>query len=385
MKIVCASSVLHGETAFATLGDVTILPEERITRNELLDAEVLITRSKTPITRALLENTAVRFIGCAVAGTDHVDKTYLDSTDIAWCHAPGCNANSVAEYIVAALLVEADQHGLALEELALGVVGVGHIGTRVAEKAMAMGVTVLQNDPPRKAAGDDANGTFQPLEDVLAVADLISMHVPLTDTGPHATRDMANHRFFEAMKPGAFFLNAARGEIMDSDALLTALEHGIVRQAVLDVWENEPAIRKDVLDAVDIGTPHIAGYSYEGRLNGTRMVYEELCHYLEVDPVWLDRDMPDDAPQEERVVDAQCRSDQETLAAMVSAAYPILDDDRRFRAGASVDPVAMAKHFVHSRRTYPARREFAANRFQLLHASESLLTMAWELGFQIAE
>lgn len=387
MKIVCASSVLSGKDAFSTLGETVLLPEEHITREQLHDADVLITRSKTRITRELLENTPVRFVGCAVAGTDHMDRAWLDTTDIAWCHAPGCNANSVAEYVVAALLLVAQRHHLAVREQTLGVIGVGHIGTRVVEKASELGFTVLQNDPPREAALDTPYHTFMPLEDVLALSDLVSLHVPLTSTGPYATRNMVNHRFLETMKPGAFLFNTARGEILDSDALLTAMEYGIVRQSVLDVWEDEPAIRKEVLDAVDLGTPHIAGYSYEGRLNGTRMVYEELCHYLEEIPTWSTDgdDTGPVSPSPEQVVDAQDLTDQEALSRMVRLAHPLADTDRIFRTGASDQPEVMAKHFVESRRAYPERHEFSAARFQLLHASESLLTTAWELGFQITE
>lgn len=385
MKIICASSVLCGAEVFSALGDVEVIPEERITRDVLRDADALITRTKTRIHRELLDGTAVRFVGCAVAGIDHIDRTWLDTTDIAWCHAPGCNANSAAEYVITALLVEAHRHERSLEDLTLGVIGVGHIGTRVVEKAMDIGIPVLQNDPPRAAAKDGGDDAFIPLNTLLARSDIISLHVPLSDHGPYATRGMVNHRFFEAMKPGAFLFNTARGEIMDSDAFMAAFEHGMVRQAVLDVWENEPTIRKDVLDVVDIGTPHIAGYSLEGRLNGTRMVYDELCHYLETDPTWPETGLSDDVSVPERVVDAGHRTPQEVLMEMATAVYPILKDDRRLRDGASGDPIAMGRHFVECRRNYPMRREFAAARFQLLHAPESLINTAWELGFQISE
>lgn len=384
MKIVCASSVLYGQEAFSTVGEVVILPEEQITRRDLLDADALITRSKTRITRDLLEGTAVRFVGSAVAGTDHIDAPYIDSTDIAWCHAPGCNANSVAEYVVTALLLEAQKHDLSLSDMTLGVIGIGHIGTRVVEKAEDLGIQVLQNDPPREAMDDEFDGPFVPLDELLPVADIVTLHVPLTTIEHYGTQGMVNHRFIESMKPGALLFNTARGEIIDSDAFMAALEHGMIRQAVLDVWENEPAIRKDVLDAVDIGTPHIAGYSLEGRLNGTQMVYDELCHFLEIEPVWLDADLPDAGPTPEQVVDGRNRSEREILASILATAYPILADDLRFREGASADPAVMGRHFVHCRRNYPVRREFAACRLQFHHVSDELISIAWALGFQIA-
>ncbi len=385
MKIVCASSVLRAAETFSALGRVEVIDDECITRRDLLDADALITRSKTRIDRALLEGTSVRFVGCAVAGTDHIDKDWLDTTEIACCHAPGCNANSVAEYIVSSLLHEVRAHSLVMNELTLGVIGVGHIGTRVVEKAMDLGITVLQNDPPRAAAERGGHDLFLSLEEVLARSDLISLHVPLIENGPYATRDLADHRFFEALQPGALLFNTSRGEVLDSDALLRALDHGVVRQAVLDVWEDEPRIRKDVLDAVDIGTPHIAGYSHEGRLEGTRMVYEELCHYLEIDPDETVFEWPDNGADPEHTMDARGRTMQEVLTEMALTAYPVHDDDRRFRDGASADPETMGRHFTACRRDYPTRREYGAARFHLLHGADPLLTTAWKLGFQIAE
>ena len=384
-KIMCAASVLNGNAAFSTVGDTVILPEESITREDLRDVDVLITRSKAKINRDLLEGTPVRFVGCAVAGTDHVDEAFLEEAGIAWCHAPGCNANSVAEQMITTLLIEAERYSLACDEIMLGIIGVGHIGRRVQEKAMAVGISTLVNDPPREAAEGMDAGPFVVLDDLLEACNVVTLHVPYTRSGPHATGQMLNHRFVETLSPGSLLFNAARGEIMDSEAVLMGLEHGILRQAALDVWENEPRIRKDLLDAVEIGTPHIAGYSYEGRLNGTQMVYDELCHFLEVEPVWSSDELATEGALPEQVIDGRGRSDQETLTALVSAASPLLDDDRRFREGASADQDVMGRHFVHCRRNYPTRREFAATRFLLRNVSPTVADTAWKLGFQLSD
>lgn len=381
MNIVCASSVLFGQEAFSSLGQVTILPEEQIQREQLMEADALITRSKTRITRKLLEGTPVRFVGCAVAGTDHMDEAYLNTTDILWTNAAGCNANSVAEYIVTALLLLAERFHIELEGRTLGVIGVGHIGTRVVAKAEMMGLRVLQNDPPRGAA--EGNPVFLPLEEVLAESDIVTLHVPYTSAGRYATEHMVNFRFLEKMKPGAWFMNASRGEVHDTDALLLALEREVIKPCLLDVWEHEPRIRLNALERVDIGTPHIAGYSYEGRLNGTRMIYEKLCRFFEEEPTWNPMEEEEQPSLPERTVDARGRSDQEVLLDMAHGVYDLTADDQALRAGASADPVMMGRHFVHCRRQYPVRREFAAARIHLQNASESLLRKAWGLDFQI--
>jgi erythronate-4-phosphate dehydrogenase len=385
MKVVCATSVLNGEAAFSTVAEVVMRPETAITREDLHDADALICRSKLPINEALLHNTGVRFVGCAVAGIDHVDLPYLHHHGIAFAHAPGCNANSVAEYILTALFLEAERHQLQLDEhWTLGLIGVGHIGTRVAEKALDIGIRLLLNDPPRAARGDRVNGGFVELDRLLAESDAVSLHVPLITAGDHPTYGLADTAFFRAMKPGALFFNAARGEVMRSAALREALDAHHVRQAVLDVWENEPGIDADLMQQVDIATPHIAGYSHEGRQNGTAMVYERFCEWLEEEPVWLESD-PVQPDQQEWEIDAAGRTKQDVLNEMVQIAYPLLDDDRHLRSGASSDPERMAAHFTRCRQTYPTRHEFSCTRFVLRHADEPLLTSAWELGFQISE
>ena len=383
MNIVCAASVLGGEAAFSTIGSVTILPEEDIRRDHLLEADILITRSKARIQESLLLDTPVRFVGCAVAGTDHIDTDYLEQADIAWCHAPGCNADSVAEYAISAMLIEAERHHLNLDQCTVGIIGVGHIGSRVARLAEAIGLTVLLNDPPREAREGSRSMDFVALEDLLPAADFITLHVPYSTVRPHATHRLLDVRFFEQCTPGAILLNMARGEIMDSEAVLLALEHGILRQAVLDVWENEPMIHLDLMNRVDIATPHIAGYSRQGRLNGTRMVYEECCHYLEIEPEWDADTFPAGNTPPELVVSATDRTDQDVLTELVKQACPILADDQRFRSGAADQPEAMARHFVSSRRQYPERNEFSSYRVNLLGGSPALVDRIAACGFVV--
>ncbi len=382
MKIVCAKSVLAGEELFSSLGDVVLVPEEEITPAHLQDADILITRTKCRIDRALLADTPVKFVGCAVAGTDHIDYASLQDLDVACIHAPGCNAASVADYVVTALLLEAERHGRDITASTLGLTGVGHIGRRVAARATAMGFTVLLNDPPRAAQEGTDKWSFMELADVLPVADFVTVHVPYSQSGPFPTAHLLDYRFFESMAPGALLINAARGGVMDSDACLAALEHGPLRQATLDVWEDEPTIRRDLLDAVDFATPHIAGYSLDGRLRGTQMIYEACCRFLEEEPA-LSVDVDRWPAPEPRTLDVTGQSTQTVLTNLARLAYPLSDDDARFRAGASSDPARMARHFVTCRREYPVRREFSAHRFELVGAPDEVKQAARGCGFTI--
>jgi erythronate-4-phosphate dehydrogenase len=379
VKTVCATSVLYGVEAFSTLGETVSVPEEAISRNVLADVDALIVRSRTAITADLLEGTPVAFVGTATAGVDHIDLDYLDSRGIAWAAAKGSNANSVAEYVVASMLYLVRRHGQLLEDLSVGIVGVGHVGQKVREKCLTLGMRVLLNDPARAVQEHDP--AFLPLTTVLNEADLITLHVPLSDGEPFPTRHLANHRFFEQLRPGSFLINSSRGEVVDSEALLIALDRGILRGAVLDVWEGEPVFRPDVLARVDIGTPHIAGHSFEGKLKGTLMLYEEACGFFEKEGRFEPAEhilpgLPD-------VLDLDVRGllPQDVLWEAVKYAYNIEEDDRALREGAVNDPAARGGYFSGLRRNYPVRREFPASRIHFQHGDAALCDPLRGLGF----
>lgn len=378
MKTVCAASVLFGREAFGTLGETVVLPDRAIGHTDLRDADALIVRSKTTVDAALLKGTRVHFVGTATAGTDHLDVEFLNEADVAWCAARGCNADSVAEYVVASLLYLARRHGVQLAGRALGVIGVGEIGGRVVRKAEALGMRVLRNDPPLRLATGDAG--FLELDEVLREADFLTLHVPLTERGAYPTRHLADCHFFEHAKAGCVFINTSRGEVADSEGLLFALEKGAVSHAVLDVWEREPFISRELLAKADLGTPHIAGYSFEGRLNGTLQVYREACHYLEVEPSWT----PDESllpPPPAIACDAQGTTDDQALADIVLRAYDIRADDVALRSGPA-ERAEWGIHFDSLRRTYPDRREFAAAELQISNGSPPLMARLKALGFR---
>ncbi|MDP2990243.1 MAG: 4-phosphoerythronate dehydrogenase [Kiritimatiellota bacterium] len=397
MKIICSTNIPYAEEAFRPLGNLTILAPQEITADRVRDADVLVIRSTLRVNRALLEGSRVRFVGTATIGTDHLDLAYLDQAGITWCAAPGCNANSVAEYVITALLCLGQRHGWTLEGKTIGVVGVGNVGRRVVQKAQALGLRVLQNDPPRRAA--ENNPVFLPLEQVLAEADILTLHVPLTKTGPYPTWHLAERRFFEQIKPGVVWLNAARGAAMDSDAFLESRAAGKVAYAVLDTWEGEPVFRTDVLAKVDIATPHIAGHSFEGKAMGTVMVYHSLCRFLDIEPTWTlkgqlppaDRLPPPLVPEIRLDLPAVLRSamqagpaglsEEAALWRIVRPVYDIEADDQRLRAGAAADPQTRGEHFEQLRKNYPIRREFRFTRVTLPSGHPRLEAKIRNLGF----
>lgn len=253
--------------------DVRRLPGRAIGPAGVRDAVALLVRTRTRCDAGLLEGSAVRFIGTATIGTDHIELSYCALQGITVVSAPGCNAAAVAQYVAAALRTLAlDRPGAVL-----GVIGVGHVGTLVAEAGRRAGMRVLLNDPPREAAEGPAG--FTPLPELLAASDIVTLHIPLWPEN----RDFADAAFFAAMKPGAAFFNASRGEVVDEDALLAARPR--LGRIVLDVWKNEPAINPALLAAADIATPHIAGYSIQGKINGTQAVVRALGAFFDIAPL----------------------------------------------------------------------------------------------------
>ena len=371
MKTIVAETVMLGQEAFETLGDVEVIPDREIGPRHLADADALVIRSKTKVTPELIENSPVQFIGTATAGFEHIDFQTLKKNGIGWCAAPGCNADSVADYITAALLHLARAQGLELENKAIGIVGVGQVGSRVAKRANALGLRVLLNDPPR--ATKEGNDGFQPLEKLLHESDIITLHVPLVTEKPWPTLKMADCRFFEQMKPGAVFINAARGKVLDSDALLHAKANRLISHAVLDVWDPEPQIRADVLAAADIATPHIAGHSLEGKLNGTVQVYREACHFFEKEPTWNPAPLLPAIEVPELKISSTGKTDQEILAEAVAAVYDI-----------SADQLSQTDipNFDRLRANYRIRREFKNTQVLLTEPRPDLEKRIENAGFK---
>jgi erythronate-4-phosphate dehydrogenase len=331
-----------------------------------------------------------------------MDTAWMERQGIRWCYAPGCNANSVSEYVTSALLCLANRHGLTLEGKTIGVVGVGNVGSRVVQKAEALGMRVLRNDPPKEEkerrgqvsggrrhdtsenkATADTLGPFVSLDRVLEESDVVTLHVPLTKTGPHATYHMADRMFFERMKPGCIFFNCARGAALNTDALLAAMDKGTVACVVMDTWEGEPSYRPDLLERVDIGTPHIAGHSFEGKVMGTVMVYQEACRFLGLEAGWAPDDLLPPPLVPELSVDAEGKRDEQVLWEIVRKVYDVTEDDRRMRGCRQSTGDAVAAHFDGLRKNYPMRREFPFTQVKIKNSTPALASRIAQLGFQL--
>lgn len=368
MKIVADKNIPLVREAFSGFGEVVMPPGRDITASVVRDADILLVRTVTHVNKNLLESSSVKFVGTATIGFDHIDVSYLEKNGIAFSPAAGCNANSVAEYIIASLLILAERYDLNLQDLTLGVVGVGNVGGKVVEKTRALGMEVLLNDPPKareRAAGgavynrQNKNGfpEFISLKEVLEKSDIVSMHVPLTFEGEDATDHMANLGFFNKMKDGSFFINTARGAVVDTHALLHALYHGKVKSAVIDVWDGEPKIPVTLLDCIDIGTPHIAGYSLDGKVNATRILYEAACTHFGIRPEWHPRELP--KPRYPVITIPKSRTgNRSILGYVVKKAYDIQRDDRELWKMLNLPADKRPAYFDRLRNEYPVRREF---------------------------
>jgi erythronate-4-phosphate dehydrogenase len=363
--ILADENIPFAREAFGTLGEVRLKHGRQITHADLAEVDVLVVRSITRVDAALLAGTRVQWVGTATSGSDHVDTADLERLGIAFHAALGCNANAVSEYMAAAWLTLAKARGKTLAGRRVGVVGVGHVGSLVAAKARALGMEPVLNDPPK--ARETGSDQYRPLHDLLD-CDIITCHTPLTFDGEDPTYRLIGETFLSRLKPGAWLCNAGRGEVVHEAALDRALDEKCLDAVVLDVWEHEPEIDGRLLARVDIGTPHIAGYSLEGKLNGTAMVYRALCAFLGVEPAWK----PEDAiPARAAGLPlggfggrdaALAHLDREGVASLadaVAAIYPILRDDEALRKTVGMTPAERGRAFDLLRKAYPVRREFS--------------------------
>jgi len=381
MKFVVDKNIPFVDSLLRRQAEIVLVESQGITPGAVKDADALLVRSVTPVNERLLEGSHVRFVGTATIGYDHVDVDYLHSQGIAFASAPGSNANSVAEYVVASLLALAAQLRFRLGELTLGVVGVGNVGSKVVQKAAALGMNVLRNDPPR--ARMSTNGEFVPLDEIMQ-ADVVTLHVPLNMKGEDATYHLFDERHVNRMKPGAILINTSRGAVVETTALKGALRSRHLRGAVLDVWEGEPSIDTGLLSQVTIGTPHIAGYSTDGKANGARMVYEALCQHFTLPNEWcIDGKLPPPKCQVLRV-DEKVGDLQEIVRDVVRQCYSIEHDDANLRELLALPPDRRAQHFKALRTQYPVRREFTASTVLVPSRRTELASCFAALGFSVA-
>lgn len=381
MKILYDRNMAHGKSLFGRLGDARPCDGRALTRRDLADTDLLFVRSTCKLDADLLAGTPVRFVGSGVAGTDHIDFEALRRLGITVATAPGCNAESVADWFVSALLTLGAESGNTWAGKTLGVVGVGHVGSIVARFAEdALGMNVLRCDPPRKER-EYAASDFVDLDALLPQSDVITFHTPLTDEGPDATRGLFSGPRVRLTKPGAVLFNLARGPVCDNALLAAMATTGLLSDLVIDCWEGEPDYSPELAALATLASPHIAGHAYEGRADGTYAVYKAACDFLGV-PAGRRPAYP--APAVPRLtLDCAGRSDEAVLHAATAACCDTRAEDARFRAAFSPSPQGRREAFDRLRKTVLHRRLFSATTLVLNGASPDLIRKLRVLGFRI--
>lgn len=281
MKVIVDNKIPYIAGEIEKIADkVVYLPGDAFTKEEVKEADALVVRTRTHCNRDLLEGSQVKFIVTATIGFDHIDTEYCHEAGIAWTNCPGCNAGSVEQYIHSVFLLLKREKGLKLEETTLGIVGVGHVGSRVKRMAESLGMKVLLNDPPRADKGEKG---FVDLRTIASESDVITFHIPLIKEGIYRTYHLVDKDFLFSLKRNPVIINSSRGEVVDTASLLIALSAGKVKDAVIDTWEYEPVISRELMEVAFLATPHIAGYSADGKANATRMSLEALARFFGVE------------------------------------------------------------------------------------------------------
>jgi len=377
MKILADENIPLVHEFFDSIGEVITRPGRTMSNNDALPASALLVRSVTKVNQSLLQSTNISFVGTCTIGVDHLDQQWLQNNQIEFSSAPGCNANSVVEYVYAALC-HMDVNWL---DKKFGIIGCGNVGGLLYKRLKLQGVDCYCYDPLRTPEG---NTDLTSLEEVLS-CDIVSMHTPLTKTGEYPSFHLLNLPELRQLKPGAVLLNCGRGPVINNADLLQFLTERHDVRVVLDVWEPEPDISLDLLDKVVLGSPHIAGYSYDGKLKGTEMIYEALCKHLKRKPELTIQDLVPPLINNQ----LQLTSNQPTweqVKQLIAQVYSIADDDKRLRdlaqrARKGEDNFAIG--FDSLRKYYPTRREF--HNYQVIGADNKTAEWLSVLGFGIAQ
>lgn len=355
--------------------NVVYLPGNQIDRNAVMESDALLIRTRTRCSSGLLAGTPVRFIGTATIGFDHIDTEYCESNNIRWTNAPGCNSSSVQQYLTSALLRISAETGINLREKTVGIIGVGNVGSKVQKVANALGMRVLLNDPPRvRNEGQDG---FTDLDELLYESDIITLHVPLNLEGDDKTYHLFNKELFRKVRKGSWLINTSRGEVVETEALKKALAEERIAGIVIDVWEREPEIDISLMHMAFLATPHIAGYSSDGKANGTAMIVRNLSESLGIPLTnWYPEELP--APNEPGfTIECNGKQTEEIIRKAVFHSYNIVEDDIRLRFDPSL--------FEKERENYPVRREFSSYTIHLKDGNNEIAALIRDLGFKISE
>ena len=366
VKILADAHIPYLQGVAETFGDVEYLPGNQFSRANIRDKDALIVRTVTRFDDSIFSGSRVKLICSATIGYDHIDTDYCDSHDIAWRTAPGCNANSVEQYVTASLLHLAAKYRFELAEKTIGVVGVGNVGNKVALACEKLGMKVLLNDPPREEREGPA--LFTDIESIKRDADIITFHTPLTRTGKHKTFHLVDDGFLNSLGQKPFIINAARGEITANQPLVKALQDQKIAGAVIDCWENEPDIDKELLALADIATPHIAGYSADGKWNGTKMSLENLKEFFDLKETPRYQTIP--LPQEP-LINLKEVAPENQLCHAVWHTYDPMPETEALKKSPG--------NFYWFRSHYPLRREYPA--YSILAPHPAIIPVLRDLGF----
>lgn len=370
VKILVDENMPYAQALFSELGEVKAVPGRPVPEQELNDADALMVRSITKVNKSLLSNTPVKFVGTATAGFDHVDTQWLAEANIGFSSAPGCNAIAVVEYVFSALLMLAERDNFDLRDKTVGIIGVGNVGERLYKRLQAWGVKTVLCDPPRADNGDQE--AFVSFDTVLEQADILTFHTPLNMDGKYSTFHLMGASQLANLRDGTILVNASRGEVVDNQALLHLLEQGKPLSVVLDVWEPEPDLDTELLAYVDIGTPHIAGYTLEGKARGTTQVFEAYCEFLgKPTHISLASLLP---KPDIDCINFNGKLTQSQLKRLVHLVYDVRRDDSSLRAVAGIPG-----EFDKLRKHYQERREWSSLTVQC--DSEQTAQLLNELGF----
>lgn len=353
MLIVADENIPLLDAFFEGFGEIRRVPGRAIDRAAIEQADVLLVRSVTNVNRALLEGTPVRFVGTCTIGTDHLDLDYFHKAGIQWSSAPGCNARGVVDYVLGSLLTLAEIEGADLTRRTYGIVGAGEVGGRLVKVLKSLGWNVLVCDPPRQVAED---GDYVSLEQIIEQCDVISLHTPLKKSGSGSTWHLLDRQRLEQLKPGTWLINASRGPVVDNAALREVLLEREDLQAVLDVWEGEPQVDVELAELCVLATPHIAGYSLDGKQRGTAQIYQALCAHLgQPATISLSDLLPE--PWLAEVTLNASTDPAWALATLCRSVYDPRRDDADFRRSLVGTVEEQRKAFDLLRKHYPERRE----------------------------
>ncbi|QXE10879.1 MULTISPECIES: 4-phosphoerythronate dehydrogenase PdxB [Pseudomonas] len=376
MLIVADENIPLLDAFFAGFGEIRRVPGRAIDRATVEQADVLLVRSVTNVNRALLEGSKVRFVGTCTIGTDHLDLDYFTEAGITWSSAPGCNARGVVDYVLGSLMTLAEIEGVELPQRTYGVIGAGEVGGRLIKVLKGLGWNVKVCDPPRQAV---EGGDYVSLEQIIEQCDVISLHTPLTRTGAGATWHLFDEPRLQKLKPGTWLINAARGPVVDNAALRNVLLAREDLQAVLDVWEAEPEVDVDLAELCVLATPHIAGYSLDGKQRGTAQIYQAYCEFIGQTPsIQLSDLLP--APWLSEVTLHADSDPAWALAMLCRGVYDPRRDDADFRRSLVGNVAEQRAAFDVLRKQYPVRREIEGLKVRIDGDSQQLQKIVAALG-----